>query len=91
MAEIARCRSIMVAGRKTSVSLEDAFWDGLREIARSQRMEMSTLVTAVAATRKQKNLSSTIRLFVPDYFRGERADLPPRPKASNDKSQSTQA
>jgi predicted DNA-binding ribbon-helix-helix protein len=57
-------RSIILAGHKTSVSLEDAFWDGLKEIAKDQRKTMSDLVTSIDTDREQGNLSSALRLFV---------------------------
>ena len=57
-------RSIIVRGHKTSVSLEDAFWKGLKEIADQRRMTLSDLVGTIEAGRQQANLSSTIRLFV---------------------------
>lgn len=57
-------RSIMLEGHKTSVSLEYAFWTALKEIAHSQGVTVSRLVTAIDATRKQSNLSSAIRVFV---------------------------
>ena len=57
-------RSIVVAGHKTSVSLEDDFWEALREIADMRRLSLSELVSAIAAYRQDGNLSSAIRLFV---------------------------
>ena len=62
-------RSIVLAGHKTSVSLEDAFWRGLKDIATNRRMTMSDLVSSIDLDRQQGNLSSAIRLFVLDYFR----------------------
>jgi predicted DNA-binding ribbon-helix-helix protein len=62
-------RSIVVAGHKTSVSLEDAFWDGLKEIGGERRMTLSELVAAIDAQRQHGNLSSAIRLFVLDFYR----------------------
>jgi predicted DNA-binding ribbon-helix-helix protein len=62
-------RSIMLAGHKTSVSLEDAFWQGLKEIASQRKMSGSALIGLVDAQRGDGNLSSAIRLFVLDYFR----------------------
>ena len=53
-------RSIVVAGHKTSVSLEEAFWNG---------MKVSELVGEIDGNRQQGNLSSAIRLFVLDYFK----------------------
>jgi predicted DNA-binding ribbon-helix-helix protein len=62
-------RSIVVAGHKTSVSLEDAFWDGLKGIARERHMTLSQLVTEIDAQRQLGNLSSALRLFVLDFYR----------------------
>ena len=62
-------RSIVIAGHKTSVSLEAAFWIALKDIAASRQQTLSDLVGAIDAERKQGNLSSAIRLFVLDYYR----------------------
>ena len=61
-------RSIVIAGHKTSVSLEAAFWTALKDIAASRQQNVSDLVGAIDADRKQGNLSSAIRLFVLDHF-----------------------
>jgi predicted DNA-binding ribbon-helix-helix protein len=62
-------RSIVIAGHKTSVSLEDAFWQGLKEIAAVQDMTLSEMVASIDGGRNGGNLSSAIRLFVLDYYR----------------------
>ena len=62
-------RSIVVAGHKTSVSLEEAFWTGMKEISAFRNMTLSELVGEIDGKRQQGNLSSAIRLFVLDYFR----------------------
>jgi predicted DNA-binding ribbon-helix-helix protein len=62
-------RSIVIAGHKTSVSLEDAFWRGLKEIASGRDMTLSDLVAAIDSERQHGNLSSAIRLFVLDFYR----------------------
>ena len=62
-------RSTVVAGHKTSVSLEDAFWKVLKDIASERDMTLSDLVGAIDAKRQQGNLSSAIRLFVLDFYR----------------------
>ena len=62
-------RSIVVAGHKTSVSLEEAFWNGMKEISGLRNMTLSELVGEIDGNRQQGNLSSAIRLFVLDYFR----------------------
>ena len=62
-------RSIIVGGHKTSVSLEEAFWNGVKEISGQRDMTLSELVGEIDSNRQQGNLSSAIRLFVLDYFR----------------------
>ena len=62
-------RSIVVAGHKTSVSLEEAFWSGMKEISASRGLTLSELVAEIDTGRHHGNLSSAIRLFVLDYFR----------------------
>lgn len=62
-------RSIVVAGHKTSVSLEEAFWSGLKEISALRNTTLSELVGEIDRARKQGNLSSAIRLYVLDFFR----------------------
>ena len=62
-------RSIVIGGHKTSVSLEDAFWSGLKEIAQGQRLTLSNMVANIDRARQQSNLSSAIRLFVLDRLR----------------------
>jgi predicted DNA-binding ribbon-helix-helix protein len=66
-------RSIVIAGHKTSVSLEDAFWDALKEIATVRSATLSEVVAGIDASRSQGNLSSAIRLFVLDHYRAPRA------------------
>ncbi|HVT55291.1 MAG TPA: ribbon-helix-helix domain-containing protein [Xanthobacteraceae bacterium] len=66
-------RSIVIAGHKTSVSLEDAFWDALKEIASTRDVTLSEVVANIDALRNQGNLSSAIRLYVLDHFRAPRA------------------
>ena len=70
-------RSIVIGGHKTSVSLEDAFWRGLKEIARDQRVTLSKMVADIDKSRQQSNLSSAIRLFVLDRLRTPAAGLRP--------------
>ena len=67
-------RSIVVAGHKTSVSLEDAFWNGLKEIAGRRDITLSDLVAAIDSQRHHGNLSSAIRLFVLEFYRQQRID-----------------
>lgn len=62
-------RSIVVRGHKTSISLEDAFWRELKEIALEQRKTVTALVSKIDSDRKHGNLSSALRLFVLDKVR----------------------
>ena len=80
-------RSIVIAGHKTSVSLEDAFWTALKDIASAREITLSDLVASIDTDRKTNNLSSAIRLFVLEHFRtravstmfiGERQTTSPR-------------
>src|SRR5258708_6702238 len=64
-------RSIVIAGHKTSVSLEDAFWKGLKEIAMGRDLTLSEMVAAIDSGRAQGNLSSALRLFVLDHYRAQ--------------------
>ncbi len=56
--------SLVIAGHRTSISLEDAFWTGLKTIAAADRRSLASLVADIDATRGAANLSSAIRVFV---------------------------
>jgi predicted DNA-binding ribbon-helix-helix protein len=64
-------RSIVIAGHKTSVSLEDAFWHALKDIAAGQGVTLAELVGSIDTDRRHGNLSSAIRLFVLDHYRAK--------------------
>src|SRR5262245_25188252 len=66
-------RSIVVAGHKTSVTLEDPFWEGLKEIAKTKRQSLSDLVSGIDTDREYANLSSAIRLFVLNHYQTQAA------------------
>jgi|SRR6476620_1371379 predicted DNA-binding ribbon-helix-helix protein len=66
-------RSVVVGGHKTSVSLEEAFWDGLKEISGSRNTTLSGLISEIDNNRHESNLSSAIRLFVLGYFKSRAA------------------
>ena len=57
-------RSIVLGGHKTSVSLEDAFWNGLRDIAERRQENLSRLIGNINAKRRHGSLSSACRLYV---------------------------
>ena len=84
-------RSIVVGGHKTSVSLEDTFWSGLKEIAARRVTTLSELVGAIDKERPHTNLSSALRLFVLDFYRSQASDMDPggiRQKLAADVSRS---
>jgi predicted DNA-binding ribbon-helix-helix protein len=64
-------RSIVIDGHKTSVSLEDAFWQSLKGIAVERDMTLSELVTSIDRSRMHGNLSSALRLFVLSRYQSE--------------------
>jgi predicted DNA-binding ribbon-helix-helix protein len=61
--------SVVIDGHKTSISLEDAFWGHLRDIARTHHCSTGKLVAEIDEGREHSNLSSAIRVFVLEYFR----------------------
>jgi predicted DNA-binding ribbon-helix-helix protein len=65
-------RSVAVNGHKTSISLEDAFWSTLKEIAQAQGATVSQTVTEIDKSRRGGSLSSAIRLFVLDRVRSKK-------------------
>jgi predicted DNA-binding ribbon-helix-helix protein len=67
-------RSVVITGHKTSISLEDAFWKSLREIAHARRESLTQLINAIDADRQNANLSSAVRLFVLGFYRDQVVD-----------------
>lgn len=78
-------RSVMIGKHRTSVSLEQPFWEALREIATDQALTVTTVIETVDSHRAHPNLSSALRLFVLDYYRraaGAAVDTSAREKPS---------
>lgn len=84
-------RSVVIGGHKTSVSLEEPFWQAVREITDKRSITVSELLREIDQARDSTNLSSAVRVFVLDQFR-QRANAaqarltsetkaPPRPPA----------
>jgi len=63
-----RKRSIVVSGKRTSVSLEDSFWCGLKAIARMENMTIEKYIEQINLHRKTPNLSSNLRIAILEYF-----------------------
>jgi predicted DNA-binding ribbon-helix-helix protein len=62
-------RSFVIAGQKKSISLEEVIWRSLKEIATNRDVTLLDLLTNIASTEYQRNLSSAIRLFVLNFYR----------------------
>ena len=63
-------RTVVVGGQKTSVSLEHAFWRGLREIAAWQDVSLADVIASIdAEAQDEADLSSAIRLYVLNFYR----------------------
>ena len=73
-----RKRSVTISGHQTSISLETAFWDALREIAHTHGLSVNALIERIDETRSG-NLSSAIRVFVLRQFRPASGGAPTRP------------
>jgi predicted DNA-binding ribbon-helix-helix protein len=61
-------RSVLLGGRKTSISLEGEFWTGLKEIAAYRERTLGELVAEIDSSKQAANLSSAIRLFVLQFY-----------------------
>jgi predicted DNA-binding ribbon-helix-helix protein len=62
-------RSVSINGHKTSVSLEEGFWEGVKEIARLNGKTTQDLIGDIERSRTTSNLSSALRLSVLEHFR----------------------
>ncbi|HYH20605.1 MAG TPA: ribbon-helix-helix domain-containing protein [Azospirillum sp.] len=74
-------RSVLIAGHPTSVSLEEEFWDALKEVAAARRLSVNALIEAIDAERAG-NLSSAIRVFVLNAYRRGGGGATPETPAS---------
>jgi predicted DNA-binding ribbon-helix-helix protein len=62
-------RSFTIAGHRTSISLEAAFWDALKSVAKAERIPVARLIGRIDATRGAGGLSSAVRVWVLHHFR----------------------
>lgn len=62
-------RSVVIAGHKTSVSLEEPFWNAVRDITEARATTVSVLLHEIDSSRTNANLSSAVRVFVLEYIR----------------------
>ena len=62
-------RSIVIDSRKTSISLEQEFWDGVKQIAAEKKLKLTALIAEIDRARTTGNLSSAVRVFVYKSYR----------------------
>jgi predicted DNA-binding ribbon-helix-helix protein len=65
-------RSVNIVGRKTSMSLEDDFWNALKQIAIIQKIPLRERVLKIDNERADSGLSSAIRVYVRNYHSDKR-------------------
>ena len=61
--------SFSIAGHRTSISLEAAFWDALRSAATAEGASLAGLVGRIDRQRGDAGLSSAVRVWILDYVR----------------------
>jgi predicted DNA-binding ribbon-helix-helix protein len=71
-------RSIVIVGHKTSVSLENEFWEAMKTIASQRQLTLPELAGLIDTKRQQGNLSSAIRQFVLAYYRDQLSEYDKR-------------
>jgi predicted DNA-binding ribbon-helix-helix protein len=76
-------RSIMIASHRTSISLEEPFWRGLKDIAAKHETSVQNVVASVHGGRHRGNLSSSLRQFVLEYYRSNCCDKGRRQEGSD--------
>ncbi|HUS97796.1 MAG TPA: ribbon-helix-helix domain-containing protein [Hyphomicrobiaceae bacterium] len=64
-------RSFTIAGHRTSISLENAFWHALNDIARMEHKSLASIVSSIDSNRGSAGLSGSVRVWVLDYFRNK--------------------
>lgn len=64
-----RKRSLTIAGHRTSISLEEPFWEAMSEVAAARGVSPSALVAEIDGTRGEASLSSAIRIFLLEHYR----------------------
>lgn len=70
-----RKRSVTLRGHRTSISLEEEFWEALREIAEAERTSINRLVAMIDEERGlTTGLASAVRVYTLEYFRRRARD-----------------
>ena len=69
MASTLICRNVTVSGHRTSIRLEPAMWDALRELCRREELSMHTICSMIDRTRRESGLTAALRVYIVSYFR----------------------
>lgn len=67
-------RSLTIAGHRTSITLEDAFWTALQDVAGQSSMSVAALVALIDASREPASLSAAIRVFLLRHYQQQLKD-----------------
>lgn len=84
--KLERKRSLSIAGHRTSISLEDEFWEALKEIAAAENRPVAALVVEVDSGRGATNLSSALRLHALAHYRERAGTAQPKDQKFEDNS-----
>ena len=69
MKSLIRKHAVVIDDRKTSISIEDAFWEGLKKMATARGTSVAKVISMIDAHHQNTNLSSAIRLTVLEFYR----------------------
>ena len=69
MKSLIRKHAIVINGRKTSISIEDAFWEPLKEVATARGTSVAKVISMIDSHHQNTNLSSAIRVTVLEFYR----------------------
>lgn len=69
MSDRPKKRSLTIAGHRTSLSLEDDFWDALKQISLAQGRSLADCIADIDANRGTRSLSSAVRSAILDHYR----------------------
>jgi predicted DNA-binding ribbon-helix-helix protein len=57
-------RSFSIRGHRTSVSLEEPFWQALKEAAARDHLSLAALIARIDESRGDAGLSSAVRVWI---------------------------
>ena len=69
MSDRPKKRSLTIAGHRTSLSLEDDFWEALKQMGKAQDRSIAQLIEEIDSNRGGRSLSGAVRSAVLEYYR----------------------